>query len=521
MAITSRLRQWHRYLALVVGIQLLLWLLSGLYMVLVPLDRVHGDHLVREATSKQAVTPLPPGAVDGELLELRLVQDPLGPLYLARTEQGWQRFDAVTLQALGRPDAKEIRRRAQALYAGEGNPELSLLPRHPRELGGRPGPVWRADFDGLFAPSLYFDADTGLLRAKRSDLWRAFDLLWMLHIMDYDTREEVNHPLLQLASLAALLFALAGLWLLARLWRQPLPRHRSWLPRLHRWLGLVAGIQLLLWSAGGLVFSLLPQAQVAGQGLIRHDDGQHRLRMPELGALLARFPGQDWRMTGGDHGGIVLASGERLRLDLKSAPLTEYQARDLARHHYRGELVELALETEATTANRKWPKPLWRLDFEDGNSLYLDAVTGAPQGVRTPQWTLFDLFWMLHTMDYLDRDDFNHPLIWLFALGTLVLALTGSWMLVRRLPLPGRRLAIRVGARQQRARAGTWLFEQLPELQDKGQCGGGGGCGGCVVRIEGDAPVSPEERARFSQKALDRGMRLACQQRLRGDIRLR
>ena len=61
---------------------------------------------------------------------------------------------------------------------------------------------------------MYFSPDTGELLARRHNLWRGFDFLWMLHIMDYETRDDVNNLLLRAASVTGLLFALAGIWLL-------------------------------------------------------------------------------------------------------------------------------------------------------------------------------------------------------------------------------------------------------------------------------------------------------------------
>ena len=34
--------------------------------------------------------------------------------------------------------------------------------------------------------------------------------LWMLHIMDFDTRDDFNHPLLQIAAALGLIIALSG-----------------------------------------------------------------------------------------------------------------------------------------------------------------------------------------------------------------------------------------------------------------------------------------------------------------------
>ena len=45
-------RRTHKWLALVVGVQALLWALTGMYMVAVHIDIIHGDHLVRPAPER-------------------------------------------------------------------------------------------------------------------------------------------------------------------------------------------------------------------------------------------------------------------------------------------------------------------------------------------------------------------------------------------------------------------------------------------------------------------------------------
>ena len=54
-------RLGHRWLALLVGWQLTIWTLSGLYMAVVELDFIHGDSLVRNLS--------PPLRLDDELAE--------------------------------------------------------------------------------------------------------------------------------------------------------------------------------------------------------------------------------------------------------------------------------------------------------------------------------------------------------------------------------------------------------------------------------------------------------------------
>jgi len=61
------------------------------------------------------------------------------------------------------------------------------------------------------------------LLARRTTRWRIFDFLWMLHIMDFDTRDDFNTPLLQIAAGLGFVVGLSGLvfWALTtRLFRR-------------------------------------------------------------------------------------------------------------------------------------------------------------------------------------------------------------------------------------------------------------------------------------------------------------
>jgi len=91
------------------------------------------------------------------------------------------------------------------------------------EIRGRDLPVWKVAFEQPGAINLYLHPWTGELLARRTQQWRIFDFLWMLHIMDFDTRDNFNHPLLQVAAALGLLVALGGvvLWAVSsRLFRR-------------------------------------------------------------------------------------------------------------------------------------------------------------------------------------------------------------------------------------------------------------------------------------------------------------
>ena len=85
-----------------------------------------------------------------------------------------------------------------------------------RSLGNSPEyrgalPAWRVDFEDGAGRSLYVAADTGAVTARRSTLWRVYDFLWGLHIMDWRGHENFNSPLLIIATALGLIVLVTGI----------------------------------------------------------------------------------------------------------------------------------------------------------------------------------------------------------------------------------------------------------------------------------------------------------------------
>jgi uncharacterized iron-regulated membrane protein len=212
-------RKTHKWLGLFIGVQAVIWSLSGLYMTVVHIDTIHGDHLVRMPEAGQAVAatladPLAVAAAGGgSSVRLGWMRDE--PAYVVRGEDGETAFDARTGKPLAPPNEREIRAIASATYTGSDPIGSAVLINEiPGEIRGRKPPVWRVEFDNWDKPTLYFSPVTGELLSRRHELWRIFDFVWMLHIMDYDERENVNNLLLRIFTWGAVLMALSGAWLL-------------------------------------------------------------------------------------------------------------------------------------------------------------------------------------------------------------------------------------------------------------------------------------------------------------------
>ncbi len=218
---TGWMRTLHKWTGLILAIQFVLWMGSGLLMSLLDHDKVQGHEYRAHATSKATQWPtgkLAPSRVlsAAELpvqsLEAMWLRD--RPVYrLSNTASTWLvdardgrnvTIDAATALAIARED-----------YTGPGEaltPESMAAPN--LEVRGHAAPIWRMSFDDDEATTLYVSGQDGRILARRNDTWRLFDIAWMLHIMDYTERADFNNPLVVTAAAGGLWIALTGVWLL-------------------------------------------------------------------------------------------------------------------------------------------------------------------------------------------------------------------------------------------------------------------------------------------------------------------
>lgn len=213
-------RRAHKWIALVIGVQALLWMASGLYMTFISIDIIHGDHLAHDSSGTLSASAR---RLDHDALMSRYpdmagfrLKRLLGrEVYEVTDRGGTVLVDAFTGEQLSPIGEAMARKIASSMYQGEaGIASAELITEAPQEVATRPVPMWRIEFADDSETTLYLSPHTGDLLARRHDLWRWFDFLWMLHIMDYDERSDVNNMLLRIAASIGTLFAMSGLWLL-------------------------------------------------------------------------------------------------------------------------------------------------------------------------------------------------------------------------------------------------------------------------------------------------------------------
>lgn len=225
-----RLYALHRWLSAVAFLQLAAWTLSGAIFAFLPIENVRGPFVAdahlgvvegstvlapREALSRAAAAGLAAPS------ELALRASPSGQFWVVRAKGSTLRLDARTGEPAPVTREEAVR---TACRDQPGTPRAqgaTLEASAPLEYRGKPVPVWRVQMDDAAGTSIYVDATTGDVTARRSDLWRVYDFFWSLHIMDYRQREGFNHALLRCAALLAVITVMSGLalWALrARRW---------------------------------------------------------------------------------------------------------------------------------------------------------------------------------------------------------------------------------------------------------------------------------------------------------------
>ncbi len=212
----QRLAKWHIWLGWLVGIPIVMWTATGLFMVAKPIQEVRGEHL-RIASEVQPLI-LPDSDVasaDAQLKEMRVkMQDGRAVAILTTLDGVTSRVDMASGEPIAPIDAERAIAAARIVGGDKVRAvtffEASDVPFDFR----RPMAVWQVALDD--GAHVYIGRDTGEIEAVRTSWWRWFDFMWGLHIMDLSEREDTSHPILIAFAALSLTGALFGCILMFR-----------------------------------------------------------------------------------------------------------------------------------------------------------------------------------------------------------------------------------------------------------------------------------------------------------------
>lgn len=232
----------HKWIALLVGIQIFIWIGTGLYFSIFPMEEIRGNHKKTEWT----VEPFDPAQIislekaientgAATVKEAKLGHMMGAPVWRLTIPGDDQTRPAKTITVDGRtgtvlsPISEDLAVAiAKADYNGPGQYQsIEYFETSPKEASAGGKPRWAARFDDSENTVLYIDPGSADVKSSRSTKWRIFDFFFKLHVMDYDDGEDFDSLHLKIVSFVALLVVLSGFVLLFFRIRRFIRRRRA------------------------------------------------------------------------------------------------------------------------------------------------------------------------------------------------------------------------------------------------------------------------------------------------------
>ncbi len=212
-----KIRKTHRYLGLFIGVQFLMWTISGLYFSWTDIDEIHGDHFLKTSTEENSFTDLvSPSKLqfNSTINSLELKEIAGDPYYWVNNTFLFNARTGVKKDEVSKEDAIAIanKRVLDELEIIDIKRITDTDSHH--EYRGKPLPAYVISYDSFENIKAYVAVENGKFESIRHRDWRWFDFLWMTHTMDYEGRDDFNNLLLRAFSLLGLLTVLSGftLW---------------------------------------------------------------------------------------------------------------------------------------------------------------------------------------------------------------------------------------------------------------------------------------------------------------------
>ena len=214
--ISHKIRRAHRYLGLFLGLQFLMWTISGLYFSWTNLDEIHGNQFKNLDYEPMAFEDLiSPSQINHSVaiktIEIRDIKKE--PFYLIN---GSYLYNART------GDKKTISKE-DAIYIANNHMKEGLkissieriheVGKH-HEYREKLLPAYVINYISDENLKAYISIENAKFQTIRHRDWRWFDFLWMTHTMDYEGRDDFNNIILRIFSLLGLITVFSGfsLW---------------------------------------------------------------------------------------------------------------------------------------------------------------------------------------------------------------------------------------------------------------------------------------------------------------------
>ncbi|WP_375325485.1 hypothetical protein [Flagellimonas sp. GZD32] len=212
-----KIRKAHRYLGIFLGIQFIMWTVSGLYFSWTDIDEIHGDHfrnLDYEPSSFDGLIGFSEVDLPVKISSLSLKEIAGKPYYWINNEYLVDAKNGHLKAGVSEEEALAVALREMSSELKVKGVEVIEETEEHHEYRGRKLPAYVISYDSPENIKAYVTVADGSFQTVRHRDWRWFDFLWMTHTMDYESRDDFNTTVLRAFSLLGLITVMSGflLW---------------------------------------------------------------------------------------------------------------------------------------------------------------------------------------------------------------------------------------------------------------------------------------------------------------------
>jgi uncharacterized iron-regulated membrane protein len=212
-----KIRKTHRYLGLFIGIQFLMWTISGLYFSWTDIDDIHGDQFrnlqYQPKTFQTLISPSQLNVPEGiSKIEIRDIDN--APHYWINNKQLYNALNGKIKSEITKEEAIYVAKQYMKKELQIVNVERITEAGKQHEYREKLLPAYVISYANDEALKAYVSVNDGKFQTVRHRSWRWFDFLWMTHTMDYEGRDNFNTIILRAFSILGLITVLSGflLW---------------------------------------------------------------------------------------------------------------------------------------------------------------------------------------------------------------------------------------------------------------------------------------------------------------------
>ncbi len=212
-----KIRKTHRYLGVFLGLQFMLWTVSGLYFSWTNINEIHGDQFLKnKPESSDFKNLISPSLLENNPLISKIDFREINhiPYYWVNNQTLYHAQTGKIKAGITKQEALIVAKRYMKDSMKVAGIVLIKEVDKQHEYREKLLPAYVISYLNGDAVKVYISEVDGNFQTVRHRTWRWFDFLWMTHTMDYEGRDNLNNIILRTFSFLGLITVMSGflLW---------------------------------------------------------------------------------------------------------------------------------------------------------------------------------------------------------------------------------------------------------------------------------------------------------------------